>query len=557
MKWIHGWINSTALKLKKNYVRGILIAGVLILQLALISFWTSQRSNYYIDELFSFGSAHSFTYDKKDIMYINRSAEWQYESWVDNGLLKKQLEVATDESLLSQTPVQGIRMLLTRRNYHGILNLLMSLFSQGKPSMIPAIVLNMILFVFAQLILYIIMKELTGSFAIAGLTIYMYGFSAMAIATVLYIRFYMLVTLLLLLLVRLHQIMWRQKNLIRCELLTLLSMVLIYFAMKDSELVFIIGASLVTAYAAALLVNKHFKKARVYIVTIFPVSLIYAETKTNFIDITLNLEKYTKGDGAEAWMTSKLLTVNKDRVISLVFKYLGWISDLLFGSWYALCCFGFIFMILLEVKLLRKKEPAVKDEDKINNGFIWVIAAVCLLYYIFSLLTAIPAERYFMFYFPMLAVLFWKAFHELSRNISYRGDVLIVCFFLVVFGVASLQFFHPEKIDFVYLEDRSLIQAVKESGIEDAVVIYTDEIDSNHSIYECLNLLPDTAKLYPMKTERHHIDVSNCPDEVLVWIHYDRSPEDYVSDLLDGGYDMEKLGGTHASDVYIARHSSY
>lgn len=557
MKQIHEWINSMAFKTQDIRIRRILIACVLIAQVALVAFWTSQRSNYYIDELFSFGSAHSFTFNKKDVMYINRSAEWQYEIWVDNAVLKNQLEVTSNESLFSQPPLKGLRMLLTGRNYHGILNLLMSLFSPGKVSMFPAIVFNVILFVLAQLVLYRIMKELTGSFAISCLTLIMYGFSAMAISTVLYIRFYMLVTLLLLLLIRLHQIMWRHEDLVQCELLILFCMVLIYFAMKDSEMVFIIAGTLVTAYAVGLMITKQFKKAGLYIVTVFPVSLIYAVTKTNFIDIAFNLEKYSKGDVAEAWMTSKLLTVNKDRVISLVFKYLGWISDLLFGSWYALCSFGILILILLEIRMLGKKQVATVREEKKKDGFIWVIAAVCLVYYIFALLTAIPAERYFMFYFPMLAILFWKALHELSKDIVYRSEVLMICLALTVFGAVSLQCLRYEKIDFVYVEDRPLIQAVQESGIDHAIVIYTDERDSNHSAYECLNLMPENAKLYPMRTEKNHIDVQECPDEVLVWIHYDRSPDQYISELLDDGYELEELGGTHASDVYIARHSAY
>ena len=534
----------------------ILITGILLAQVALIAFWANQSCNYYIDELFSFGSAHSYTFAKKDIMYIDWSDEWQYEDWVDNSALKDQLRVSEDESLLNQNPVDMIRMLIKGRNYHGILNILVSIFSSGEISRWPPVILNLILFVLAQLVLYRIMRDLTGSAAVSILAILMYGFSGMAISTVLYIRFYMLVTLFLLLLVRIHQHMWKEENLYRCEILTLLSMVLIYLAMKNSELVFIIGGTLVTAYAVGLLIKKHYKKALLYIVTVFPVSMIYAVTKTKFLDIALHPENFVNGDGAEAWMTAKLLTVNKDRVISLIFKYLGWISDLMFGSWYVLCCFLILIIILLEVRLLGKKPTTVKRTKKPDAGFIWIIASVCLVYYVFSLLTAIPAERYFMFYFPLLTILMWKILHELIGSIRYRREVLAVCLILVCAGAAALQIIRPEKIDFVYLEDRPLIEAVQESRIEDAIVIYTDERQSNHSIYECINLLPDTARLYPVNGSRHHIDCERCPEQILVWIHYDRSPQTYIMDLLDHGYELTELGSTHTSDVYVARRAA-
>ena len=553
---MHVHIRDAAHIMEHKRAGMLLIAFILLIQVAVITFWTSQRSNYYIDELFSFGSAHSFTFDKKDIMYVNRSDAWQYEHWVENSVLKGQLEITEAESLLSLQPIEAIRMLLTQRNYHGMLNLLMSVFSPGEVSAAPAVGFNLVLFVLTQVVLYRIMKDLTDSVAISILTIMMYGFSGMAISTVLYVRFYMLVTLLLLLLIRIHQRMWQMEDLLRCELLTLLCMMLIYFAMKDSELVFVIGGALVAVYAIGLLIRKQLKKGVLYLVTVFPVSIFYAITKTSFLDIALHPDNYTQGEGAEAWMTAKLLTLNRGRVVALIFKYLGWISDLLFGSWYVLCSFLIVILILLEVQFLGQKRQKIKNTSKGNKGFIWVIVFVCLIYYVFSLLVAIPAERYFMFYFPLLTILFWKLLHELMSGTDYRGEVLICCFVLVCVGASALQLIRPEKIDFVYLEDRPLSQAVQDSGIEDVVVIYTDELDSTHACYDCINLMPDTSRLYPVRGSTHHIDAEQCPDQVLVWIHYDRSPELYIADLLDMGYELAGLGSTHASDVYIARKGS-
>ena len=131
LKQLHLRIRDAAHIMDSKRTGILLITCILLIQVAVITFWGSQRSNYYIDELFSFGSAYSYTFDKKDIMYINRSDAWRYEQWVDNHDLKEQLEVTEEESLLSQQMIDAIRMLLTRRNYFGILNLLMSVFSPG------------------------------------------------------------------------------------------------------------------------------------------------------------------------------------------------------------------------------------------------------------------------------------------------------------------------------------------------------------------------------------------------------------------------------------------
>lgn len=551
MKQVQASLATLARTLGTRRARRILLACLLALQLALLLFWAGQRSNYYIDELFSFGSAHSYSFAKKDVMYINRSAQWQYGSWVDNAVLKDQLRVSGQESLLRQPPLTALRLLLTGRNYHGLLNLLQSAFAGGEVSMAPAIGLNLLLFLAAQLLLWRIMRELTGSAPVSLLCLAMVGFSGMMISTVLYIRFYMLVTFLLLALLRLHQIMWRLDSLPRCEGLTLLSMALLYLAMKDSEMMFIMGGALAASYAAALLIAGQRKKALLYALTVFPASILFALTKTNFIDIALHPASYMDGSGAEAWMTEKLLSVNRGRLVALFFKYLAWLSDLLFGSWYVLCSFMVLVLILLEVRFLGKKKTAPREKGA-AAGFIWVIAAVCGIYYVFAMLVAIPAERYFMFYTPLLAILLWKLLHELTAGLPARRALLLGCLVLTGLGAAALQLIRPEKIDFVYREDRPLLQAVSESGLDHAVVIYTsNDKDANHACYECLNLLPDTARLCPIR-EGETVDLSQCPETLLVWLHKDREPERYVAELLEAGYTLSPLGGTHASDVYIA-----
>ena len=205
MRRISNGIEAAAARLRGTRARRTIIVCVLIAQLAMIAFWTAQRSNYYIDEFFTFEYTHSFTFDKKDVVHSVRSESWQYEQWIDNAVQKRLMEVTEAESLLSQPPMEGLRMLLTRRNYYGLLNLAMAAFASGRITAVPAIVLNAVMFILAQFILYRIAKELTGSFAISAMTVSMYGFSAIAINMVLYVRFYMLVTLLMVLLLRLHR----------------------------------------------------------------------------------------------------------------------------------------------------------------------------------------------------------------------------------------------------------------------------------------------------------------------------------------------------------------
>ena len=108
-------------------------------------------------------------------------------------------------------------------------------------------------------------------------------------------------------------------------------------------------------------------------------------------------------------------------------------------------------------------------------------------------------------------------------------------------------------IDYLYTEDRELIEAVQNTDIRDAVVIVTEREDANHSVYDCVLLMPYTARLYPVNKEHQHIDTSDLPDRFLVWSHTKaESTEAYTGDLLRAGYSLELMGTTHTSVVYVA-----
>ena len=261
----------------------VVLLAIIFLQVVVVLFWMTQKKNLFLDELTSFGNAQAYSFQAKNTTYINDSSAWEYESWVDNHLLKGQLEVSKEESLLSQPPQRVLKMLLMKRNYNGILNILMSVFAPDSTSIYPGILFNIILFFFTQLLLYRIVKEISGSCLPALGAVLMYGFSAMGVEMTLFIRFYSLVIFLLLGALRVHQKMWRTEKIGLFELQTAFSFLLLYLAFKNSELVFIFAGALVLSFSLALVCSRHGKKALLYLLTAVPAGLYFAQKK-NLID---------------------------------------------------------------------------------------------------------------------------------------------------------------------------------------------------------------------------------------------------------------------------------
>ena len=559
--------SKTGLKRRKEKsigesIRKKLPVLIVALQLLLMGYWSTQKSNYYIDEMFSMGYAHTFIHPKEDVVYINFSKEWDNEKWIENEILKDQLETTQEDSVFKLPFPNAIRKLFLGRNYMGMLNILMSFFSPGRMNRYPGIILNLVIFAATQLLLYRICRCLGGSFLASLMTVIMYGFSAMAIGLSMYIRFYAWVIFLLVTLVRLHQIMWSEIRLWKCEILSIISMFLVYFALKNSELVFIVAGGLIGFYAFGLLLTRQWKKATLYMTTIIPVSLFYAVTKTPFVDMILHPANYIGLDGPQGWMTRDLLSMSSEKLLYFVRLYKRWLDEQMTGSKYVTFAFLIILLILLEFRVFGRslagekksseEEKKHKEKDEIHKKrFVWIILCTELIYLLFCFFTCLPATRYVSFLFPFFPLLLWAAIDRLSEALKRRSLVMAGCALLTVIGILS-GLLHPERIEYVYLEDRPLLVALADCKITDSVIIYTDEEDATHVVYDCVNLMPDKARVYPVQEECHHIDTDKSPNDLLIWVKNGESIRPCVEDLEANGYQIERLGKTHASDIYTA-----
>ena len=118
-------MKTDLLTAKKNHIFTVVLLIVMAVQVSMIWFWTMRKTNLFADELLSFGYAHSYTFDREDVVYIYETSDWEYETWVDNRALRDHLEVSEEKSLLSQPPLtalspgttSGMRIIRSSRNW--------------------------------------------------------------------------------------------------------------------------------------------------------------------------------------------------------------------------------------------------------------------------------------------------------------------------------------------------------------------------------------------------------------------------------------------------------
>ena len=147
-------------RLKKPLIYGVIIA----LQVMVILYWANTKTNYHIDELYSMTHASGFTAQVYNSEYITVSRDFHFNEWTKNSVFKKYLTVSDAEKAFRAPFFVFLNGLVRYRNYYGLLNIAESIAGYQYVSAIPGLVLNIILFILAELSLLSLLKKLkTGT----------------------------------------------------------------------------------------------------------------------------------------------------------------------------------------------------------------------------------------------------------------------------------------------------------------------------------------------------------------------------------------------------------
>ena len=126
---------------------------------------------------------------------------------------------------------------------------------------------------------------------------------------------------------------------------------------------------------------------------------------------------------------------------------------------------------------------------------------------------------------------------------------------MTIAGIAIAQWKYPDKINYIYQNDSAIIEELSDINIQNCITVYVSHNYNNHSVYDCINLLPESVKIYPVNGSHHQIETEDCPNKLLIWTLIRQDIQPYVFDLIKDGYVIEKVGSTHCSDVYVAERS--
>ena len=569
---------------------------LMAVQCLLIFRWNGYRQNYFVDELYSLSDAHTFFEPGGRKGYFHERPDF-IDTWMDADLYYEQLLPPRSLEDTGFSAKGLLRRFFRGRNYMGLIGLAERSAGTGDglaaPSVHPGIRINLLFFVLMQVFLYCIAEKLQMSFPAEVLCLLLGGSCALAVSMQIYLRFYSLTAMLVTGVLCLHASMAAGtsnqgqdkggqdrpgqvrpgQDLPAFLLMELGSILLLYFGFRNSELVCVIAAALVTGFCLLLFLDRRYAELALYAAgTVIPGTVLIL-TGSAIPKLFRDPASVISDRGAGGRVLSGLLSIGPEVLLKragILFSLLRW---LIFGKWKVMAMLaaflaGGILMSFLPdggipgssdgSGILGSPEDSGSRKDKAPRQFYLVLCWILACYLLFLLLTGLWYSRYLFLILPVLSLVLSggaeRAAGSFRRKIRRGGKIFSACILALGIWAAFLPFYDPLRIEFLYQEDRPAVEAVREyRGLDNLYIC--SELPLSSTLYECIALNGKGTRLMaagPSPEEFLGEGAPGLPDRFLIWIDRQHDPEPYIAVLKERGYRTEMLGETHESIILWA-----
>ncbi len=568
------------MKLKTRYWYIFVI--IIAFQLVTCLYWAGQKTNYFVDEFFSMGYARNFYTLEDSPRYIYNSPEFAYNEWIENSDFQKYLLLSDDEKFYSFSPLRVIKKLLTGRPYFGLLNVFGSVFVTEYITSFPALILNILCLVVSDISLFSLMRKAGYDEIIALLSVAMFGSSCYIISAAEYIRFYMMVIMLHIILLNLMHRLWNAqswKEIILCDFAAVITL---YFSYRNSELTLIFFGAFVLCFIISLVITKRWKQL-ISLAVICSIGIVYIALATDYIGILLHPENYDPRYSVAVTASIKLSNTPFENIFIIFSYYLSWVKTLLatyyFSDYWIIILFIGAVTLYLVFSNLKAVKTGVKIRDHAKNSgtkdikamriatifrsneflFMLILFGAGLIYsFICSICGYRGVWRYFCFGFVSLTIIIWYVADRLLKRVKNEKRKRVLIIIISVFiGVNALLPFKTRNIEYMFENEREFVNSVKNSQ-ESKVVMILNGLDESktlagHEFYDGVAMFPPDTKMLILDFDHYEDYQEEFPKDFILWCDLDTDITDVMSDLMNRGYDLKDLGYDRCSKAYLCQ----
>ena len=531
--------------MKANTKYTLMFLIILVIQVLLIVFWGNRKENLYWDEFYTLEGAHYFSDSNSEEHYIDEDSDFKVGEWLPVSIVKDTLIVGEKETILKEPFSEVLKKLTGYHNYSAYLNIAESLWSLGEFSIWPAILLNIVFFVLNQMVIFLMCRKISMNETFSLAVCSMYGFSSMCISMAVFIRCYMLATLLVSLFTCIHLFYYETdgKNaIVRIKrlILLILAIVPLYIVHNIAQYSIIYGGIFVIAFSVLLFVKKGLKRFLYYAIPMIGGGFFFLYTQTSYLQILFDFQKsYSE---AYAALGATLEGIVDFKIILLPERILDMAHILgryLFGSFIAMIVFIVIIGVASLTNIVCNSRTSPKS---IISSFIIVLSLASLVYLIiFAIFGLYEQVRYISFVFPELATFVMAIVFKTFKSDRNRYVVATIIVLVIIVGVNA-----KGKIDMLYTGDRDSIERIRDVDANSFLICA-----GNHRTlitYETAFVAEDDDEFFVYDDiEDKSMDnlKSHLRDRMILVGYHGVSTGDVQDMLKDNGYQVEWIADTY------------
>lgn len=493
---------------------------IIIVQCLVVLMWGSQKVRLNVDEMFTMEGAKK---GGKSVQYWDLSENF-YGSEHTNYEFLEHMTVNSDDILWNQGGKAVLTAFSERDFYYVIINLA-SIIYPGHVPWVVGVGLNLLFFVIAQGILYLIAKELLNE-SYAMWTIAVYGFSAGAVSTVLYVRCYMLLTLYTLLLIYLYMKLMKTEK-VSYKFLYLLGLGLLAFLCYQIHEFGTVLFAVITCLFVGYMLLQRDKKTLICLFLGYGIpflllhSLIIYKLKLFFVAGVAPLFYSIAGKMTFQGITSNL------KSMALILS-----EHLFVNIWIMILLMMIIVVACIRMLLLRRKQSRRVEQLVLTDRLLGVVPVlICSLYYMVLLVGGAVAWKYFSPGYPLiiLSVIIMVSF-VFSTGAKRVSFICKIAAGIVSVGCIILSY-NAEHISELYPEEREIRNILEEKyrGVN-GIMVHHDTIgDGENWLYEAASLWPQDSNVLVIQNKvlrEKELCYNRSDEKILLWLTIDYNMEE-------------------------------
>lgn len=505
-----------------------IFTALLLLQCIVIIIFGYQKEWYHVDEMLTFeGSAHSGYpmryWDLGDDFYNQEHTHDEFIEW---------LTTEKSSIVLNQGMTETIDAIVNRNLYYTIINMA-STVSKGIPTKWTGIYINLLFFLATQIILFKLTDIFTNRKVCSILATGIYGFSAGAISTVLYIRCYMIVTFLSVFISWLLAKFLREQQ-IRKKLICLFGLYIAAFLSYRIHMFSMVHLGLIFfVLLLYLLWTKSYKYMKDIFIAfgipvilavlcigafrpqIFPMYIMHARTM---------------------FLNNKVKEYGLKIVLKNIKRLMGVIGTHLFFN--AFICAVIMFLCIIALIYIFYKWKRLKKEgmEWKKDTLILMPVAFVVFFLIFFLIEGVHEWRYTSSLYPyiilMVVILIWYMIKNSVILLKYRTQILgiIVCTFMLITGLS----YNGEHISELYVgwEEQQSFFEDNYHGVNGIMVHHDMQGYGYNWLYEAASLWPQDSNVLIIQKkvlENKEFSYQRNDEMILLWLTVDYDNEKILS----------------------------